>query len=310
DQFVMRGGKIIFFIDKLNAELDSLQTKRGEVTAYDRGLELNNLLFRYGVRVNADLVMDLQCDFLPFDVSGNDQFELLPWNYFPVFASKSNHVINKNLGFVSGRFVNSIDTVEAEGIKKTVLLSSSSNSRTIATPALISVLENIDAPENDKFKKSNIPVAVLLEGKFQSLFSNRLSQAMNDSLQSIGAVFMSQCLADNKMIVVADGDIVLNSVIKGNQPIPMGMNPYTFGSQREFSFANKDFLQNCLDYLINSSNLSEAKAKDYTLRLLDKKKVDEGKTTWQIINIAVPVLLVFLFAILYQFIRRKKYTVK
>lgn len=309
DQYVMHGGKILFFIDKLNAELDSLQSKKGEVVAYDRGLELNDLLFKYGVRINTDLVMDLQCDFLPFDVNGNGQFELLPWNYFPVFQTKSNHVINKNLGFVSGRFVNSIDTVEAEGIKKMTLLSSSSNSRTIATPALISVLENTDAPENDKFKKSNIPVAVLLEGKFQSLYANRLSQAMNDSLQNIGTVFLPQCISENKLIVVADGDIILNSVVKGNQAIPMGMNPFTYGSQREFTFSNKEFLQNCLDYLINSSGLSEAKAKDYTLRLLDKKKVDSEKTTWQIINIVVPVLLVFLFAVLYQVIRKRKYTV-
>jgi gliding-associated putative ABC transporter substrate-binding component GldG len=257
DQFVMRGGKLILFTDKLNAELDSLQSKKGEVVAYDRGLELNDLLFKYGVRINADLVMDLQCDFLPFDVSGNKQFELLPWNYFPVFETKSNHVINKNLGFVSGRFVNSIDTVGAEGIKKTILLSSSPNSRTIATPALISVLENVKAPEDEKFKKANIAVAVLLEGKFQSLFSNRLSLEMNDSLQEYGATFLPQSIADNKIIVVADGDMVLNSVVKGNQPIPMGMNPYTYGSQQEFAFANKDFLQNCLDYLVNSSNLSE-----------------------------------------------------
>ena len=309
DQYVMNGGKILFFVDKLNAELDSLKSKKGEVVAYDRGLELNDLLFKYGARINSDLVMDLQCDFLPFDVSGNNQFELLPWNYFPVFETKSNHIINKNLGFVSGRFANSVDTVEAEGIKKTILLSSSPNSRTIATPALISVLENVNATDNEKFKKSNIPVAVLLEGKFQSVYANRLSKAMNDSLQSIGAVFMPQCLADNKMIVVADGDIVLNSVVKGNQAIPMGMNPFTFGSQREFAFANKDFLQNCLDYLINSSNLSEAKAKDYTLRLLDKNKVEEQKTTLQLINILLPVLLVFLFAVLYQFIRKRKYTV-
>jgi ABC-2 type transport system permease protein len=308
DQYVMNGGKIIFFLDKLNAELDSLKSEKGEVIAYDRGLELNDLLFKYGARINPDLVMDLQCDFLPFDVSGNGQFELLPWNYFPVFETKANHIINKNLGFVSGRFVNSIDTVEAEGIKKTVLLSSSPNSRTIATPALISVLENVNAPEHEKFKRTNITTAVLLEGKFRSLFANRLSQAMNDSLQSIGAIFMPQCLADNKIIVVADGDIVLNSVVKGNQAIPMGMNPFTFGSQREFAFANKNFLQNCIDYLINTSNLSEAKAKDYTLRLLDKKKVEAEKNTWQLINILVPVAMIVLFALLYQFIRRRKYT--
>jgi len=308
DQFVMRGGKLILFTDKLNAELDSLQSKKGEVFAYDRGLELNDLLFKYGARINSDLVMDLQCDFLPFDVNGNGQFELLPWNYFPVFETRSNHVINKSLGFISGRFVNSIDTVGAEGIKKTILLSSSPNSRTIATPALISVLENVKAPEDEKFKRSNIPVAVLLEGKFQSLFNNRLSQAMNDSLQQYGASFLPQCILDNKIIVVADGDMILNSVVKGNQPIPMGMNPYTYGSQQEFAFANKDFLQNCLDYLVNSSNLSEAKAKDYTLRLLDKKKVEAQKFTWQLINILVPVVLVLLFAFVFQFIRRRKYT--
>ncbi len=308
DQFVMRGGKLILFTDKLNAELDSLQSKKGEVIAYDRGLELNDLLFKYGARINSDLVMDLQCDFLPFDVNGNGQFELLPWNYFPVFETKSNHVINKSLGFVSGRFVNSIDTVGAEGIKKTILLSSSPNSRTIATPALISVLENVKAPEDEKFKRSNIPVAVLLEGKFQSLFSNRLSQAMNDSLKKYGASFLPQCLLDNKIILVGDGDMVLNSVVKGNQPIPMGMNPYTYGSQQEFAFANKDFLQNCLDYLVNSSNLSEAKAKDYTLRLLDKKKTEAQKSTWQLINIIVPVILVLLFAFVFQFIRKRKYT--
>lgn len=310
DQYVMRGGKLIFFVDKLEAELDSLQSKQGQVVAYDRGLELNDLLFKYGARVNSDLLMDLQCDFLPFDVNGNGQFELLPWNYFPVFESKSNHVINKNLGFVSGRFVNSIDTVEAEGIKKTILLSTSANSRSISTPALISVTENSVAPENEKFKKANMPAAVLLEGKFNSLFSNRLSQAMRDSLQKYGYEFMPACVAENKIIVVADGDMVLNSVVKGNQPIPMGMNPYTFGSQREFGFANRDFLQNSLDYLINASGLSEAKAKDYTLRLLDKKKVDAEKTKWQGINIAVPVLLVILFALLYQFLRKRKYTTR
>ena len=308
DQFVMRGGKVLLFMDKLNAEMDSLRIKN-EVIAYDRGLELSDLLFKYGARVNSDLVMDLQSDRLPFDVNGNGQFEFLIWNYFPVFASTSNHAINKNIGFVSGKFVNSIDSVEAEGIKKTFLLSTSPNSRTIATPALISGNENVNAPKDDKFNKASIPVAVLLEGKFQSLFSNRLSQAFNDSLLKYGAIFLPKCINDNKIIVVADGDIPLNSIQK-NEPLPMGMNPFTYGSQYQYQFANKDFLQNCLDYLINSSGLSEAKAKDYTLRLLDKKKVEAEKTTWQLINIIVPVLLVFLFAVLYQFIRKRKYTVK
>ena len=306
DQYVMAGGKILMFVDRLDAEMDSLQIKN-EVIAYDRNLKLSDLLFRYGVRINADLVMDLQCDYLPFDVNGNGQFELLPWNYFPVFESKSNHPVNKNLGFVSGKFVNSIDTLEAEGISKTILLSSSANARKIGTPALVSGKENVNAPQDDKFKTPNISVAVLLEGKFRSLFANRLSQTMNDTLQKYGAAFLPQCITDNKMIVVADADLVLNAVIKGNQPIPMGMNAYTYGTQREFPFANKDFLQNCLDYLIDPSGLSEAKSKDYTLRLLDPKKVREDKTIWQLINIVAPILLVILFAIVFQWLRKRKY---
>ena len=307
DQFVMRGGKLLMFIDKLNAEMDSLKIKN-EVIAYDRNLELNDLLFKYGARINSDLVMDIQSDRLPFDVNGNGQFEFLKWNYFPFFSSKSNSVINKNLGFVSGQFLNSIDTVAAEGISKTVLLSTSGNGKRIATPALISGRENQMAPNDSSFNIPDIPVALLLEGKFTSVFSNHLSQSMNDTLNKYGGVYLQQCLYDNKMIVVADGDMVLNGVHK-EEPIPMGFNSFTIGSQYELQFSNRDFLQNCLDYLINSSNLSEAKAKDYTLRLLDKNKVEEQKTTWQLINIIVPVLLVFLFAVLYQFIRKRKYTV-
>ena len=306
DQYVMNGGKILLFIDRLNAEMDSLQIKN-EVVAYDRGLQLNDLMFKYGVRINGDLVMDLQCDYLPFDVNGNGQFELLPWNYFPVLESKSNHPINKNLGFVSGRFINSIDTVEAEGITKTILLSSSANARKIASPALISGKENVAAPQNEKFKTANIPVAVLLEGKFTSLYANRASQAMKDSIAAYGGMYLPKCISTNKIIVVADGDIVLNAVVKGNQPIPMGMNPYTYGTQKEFPFANKNFVQNCMEYLINENNLSEAKGKDYVVRLLNSKKVTEEKTFWQMINIALPALLVILFAIIFQWNRKRKY---
>ena len=306
DQYVMNGGKILWFIDRLNAEMDSL--KAGEVVAYDRELQVNDILFNYGVRVNPDLVMDLQCDYLPFDVNGNGQYDLLPWNYFPLFGSQNNHPINKNLGFVAGRFVNSIDTLELPEIKKTVLLTSSANSRTIGTPAIISGKENSVAPQNDKFNRKNIPVAVLLEGKFKSLYKNRLSQIFADSLQQYGTSFVPDNINENKMIVVSDGDIVLNDIIKGNEPIPMGKNPYTYGTEREFPFANKDFLENSLDYLVNENGLSEAKAKDYVLRLLDTKKLEEQKTMWQIINIAIPVLLIILFAVIFQWRRKLKYT--
>ncbi len=305
DQYVMHGGKVIWFIDKLNAEMDSLQIKN-QVIAYDRNLNLEDLLFKYGVRINPDLIMDLQSDFLPFSVNGKDQFDFLHWNYFPLFESKQNNVINKNIGLVAGRFVNSIDTVNAPAIKKTILLSSSANSRTIETPALISGEENRNAPEDDAFKKSNIPAAVLLEGKFSSLYKNRVGVTVMDSFAQMGTPFLTQCINDNKMIVVADGDIVLNGTYKGEN-LPMGVNSYTVETQYQYQFANKEFVQNCLEYLINTANLSEARAKDYTLRLLDAKKVAAQKTKWQIINLAIPVLLIIIFGIIYQWWRRKKY---
>lgn len=305
DQYVMKGGKVLWFVDRLEAEMDSLQIKN-EVVAYDRGLGLNDLFFRYGARVNADLVMDLQCDYLPFDVNGNGQFEFLPWNYFPVLESPENHPINKGLGYVSSKFINSIDTVEAEGIKKTILLTSSSNARTIATPALISGRENVNAPEDEKFRKQHIPVAVLLEGRFRSLYANRLSQSKRDSLLKYNLPFQSEGIENNKMIIVADGDMVLNG-IKDRSPIPMGMNSYTYGSQREFPFANKSFLKNSLSYLIDPFDLSEAKGKDYIIRLLDTKKVNTEKAKWQIVNLVLPGLIVLLFAFIFQWMRKQRF---
>lgn len=308
DQYVMHGGKLLMFVDHLDAEMDSLRIKN-EVIAYDRNLGLNDLLFKWGARLNPSLIMDLQSDRLPFDVNGNGQYDFLSWNYFPVFVSKNNHPINKNLGFVSGRFVNSIDTTEVEGIRKTVLLSSSKNARAITAPALISGKENVNAPEDDKFKTENIPAAVLLEGKFSSMFRNRLSTAFSDSLHKYGEEFVPEETEDNKLIVVADGDMILNDFSK-NQPLPMGVNPFTVGSQYEYRFANREFLQNCMEYLLDQSGLAEAKSKDYTLQLLDSKKVRAEETKWQIINIVAPILVVILFAVIFQFIRRKKYQVK
>lgn len=307
DQYIMHGGKVIFFLDRLNAEMDSLQIKN-EVIAYDRDLNLNDLLFRYGVRINPDLLMDLQCDYLPFDVNGNGQFEFLPWNYFPVLESSNNHPINKNLGFVSARFPNTIDTIEVEGIKKTVILNSSVNSRKISSPALISGRENVAAPEDDKFKAMHLPVAVLLEGKFRSLFANRLTNDLKDSLSKSGMSFVAASLSENKIMVVSDGDIVLNSFIKGNQPIAMGMNPFTYGTQREFPFANKSFLTNSIEYCINENGISEVKSKDYVIRLLDTKKVNQMKSSWQIMVIGIPVLIVVLFGIIFQLIRKRKFS--
>ncbi len=308
DQYVMRGGKVLWFIDNLHAEQDSLSFK-SELIAYDRNLNIQDLLFNYGVRINPDLLMDLQCDFMPFAVGGsasNAQYEFLHWNYYPLFESKNNHLINKNLGLVAGRFVNSIDTIEVEGVSKTYLLQSSAHSRVISTPALISPNENRNAPEDALFNKKDIPAAVLLEGKFTSLFRGRISRAQRDGLAMTGG-FIEKNEQENKMIVVADGDIVLNDVSARQGPLPMGINLYTAGSQYEYQFANRDFLLNCLEYLTSKNTIIKTRNKEIVLRLLDMKKVEAEKSKWQLINIALPIFLIILFGVLYQQIRRQRF---
>lgn len=322
DQFVMRGGKLLCFIDNLYAEQDSLAFKP-ETIAYDRNLNLTDLFFRYGFRINTDLVMDLQCDIIPFVVGGNaenPQYEFLRWNYFPLLNPASNQGITANLGYVAAKFANSIDTIKAEGIQKTALLVTSANSRIISTPALISLNENKNVPEDAKFKKNAIPVGMLLEGKFTSLFRNRISKAQTDSLAAYGESFKPLSV-DNKMIVVADGDILLNDFIPGNSPneppmpLPMGWNKYTYGEYEKqtqngrlfIPAANREFLLNCIEYLVSDPAISQTRNKNIVLRLLDSTKVKEQKATWQFINIALPVLLVILAGFLYQQLRRRKY---
>lgn len=321
DQFVMNGGKLLCFVDNLIAEQDSLSMKP-ETIAYDRNLNLTDLFFRYGVRINPDLVMDLQCDFIPIVVGGNaenPQMEFLHWNYFPMLSSGGNK-LNKNLGYVASRFANSIDTIQVSGVRKQPLLVSSPNSRIISTPALISLNENKNAPEDAKFKRNAIPVAMLLEGKFTSLFRNKIAQSQRDSIAAYGGTF-KETSAENKMIVVGDGDMVLNDFVPGNdpagQPVPlqMGWNKYTYTEylkQSEFSrlfvpVANREFLLSCIEYLVNDASISDTRNKDIVLRLLDSKKVTAQKDTWKFINIVLPVLLVVLFGWIYQQVRKRKY---
>ncbi|HUC82483.1 MAG TPA: Gldg family protein, partial [Flavisolibacter sp.] len=308
DQYVMNGGKVLMFIDNLHAEQDSLSFK-SQLVAYDRNLNIGDLLFNYGARINADLVMDLQCDFLPFAVGGSasaPQYEFLRWNYYPLFEPRGNHIINKNLGLVAGRYVNSVDTIESEGIRKTYLLQSSVASRNLNTPALISPNENRNTPEDVLFKKNGIPTAVLLEGKFTSLYNNRVSKAQQDSLAQSGG-FKASTTEDNKMIIVADGDMVLNDISNKQGPLPMGMNLFTMGTQYEYQFANREFLLNCLEYLTSSSNIIGTRNKEIVLRLLDTKKVEAEKSKWQLINIVLPIALVVIFGVIYQRLRKYRF---
>jgi ABC-2 type transport system permease protein len=202
--------------------------------------------------------------------------------------------------------VNPLDTISTPGINKTVLLSSSANSRIISTPALISLNENRNAPEDEKFRQADIPVAMLLEGNFTSLYRNRISTAQADSLSGYGLPFRDRSL-EAKIIVVGDGDMVLNDFSPKDGPLPMGLNFFTVGSQYEYQFANREFLQNCLEYLVNNPSIIQTRNKDIVLRLLDPQKVNEQRTNWQLINIAVPVLLVILAGWIYQQVRRRKY---
>lgn len=304
DQFVMRGGKLMVFMDRLEAESDSLRLKN-EVVAYDRNLNIEDLLFRYGVRINPDLLMDLQCDFLPFSVNGKDQFDFLRWNYYPLFEPSTKNPITNNLGLIAGKFVNTMDTLDVPGIRKNILLSSSNHSRSISTPALISSAENVNAPESEDFNKKNLIAGVLLEGKFTSLFKNRVSQSMVDTLNTDGQQFLPENKESNKMIIVSDGDIVLNEMYQ-NAPLPMGMNAYTIGSPYEYQFSNRQFVSNGIEYLINASGLMEAKSKNFTLRLLDAKKVEEERTYWQLINLVLPLIILVAGGFIFQYIRRKK----
>lgn len=304
DQYVMQGGKIIWFIDKLYAEMDSLMRSKSDFVAFDRDLNLEDLLFKYGVRVNQDLVQDLQCEKMPLVVGsmGNQpQVEFLPWPYFPLLTSYSGHPISKNLDNVLSVFPNSIDTVKAAGIRKTIILSTTDNSRVLSTPAIVSL--NTVKTEDDlkTFNKSRIPVAVLLEGTFNSLYANRISTGMADTLNRYGYPFRPASI-ETKMIVVSDADIVGNVVTQEEGPLPMGTNQFN-----KYRYANKDFFLNSLEYLVDPSGILETRSKDFTLRLLDPKKVAESHTKWQVINVGLPVLLVVLAGSVFQYIRRRKY---
>lgn len=319
DQFLMQGGKLFFFVDNLIAEQDSLAFKP-ETIAYDRNLNLTDFFFRYGVRINTDLVMDLQCDLIPFVVGGtneNPQMELLHWNYYPLLTPTSNSV----QGYIVGRFVNSIDTIGVKGVSRTPLLVSSPNSRIIKTPALISLNENKNVPEDAKFRQDAIPVAFLLEGRFTSLYRNKLSKSQRDSMNTAGVAFRDSSLP-GKMIVVADGDMVFNDFMRESNepggapvPIPMGWNKYTYAeylgqTERAKLFipvANSEFLKSCVETLISNTDMSSIKSKEIVLRLLDSQKVKDQKTTWQFINIGLPILLVLLLGWVYQQLRKRKY---
>jgi len=305
DQYVLHGGQIIWAVDKLYAEMDSLRADR-QTIAYDRGLDLDDLFFKYGIRIKDDLIESVPAASLNMVVGMNGNkpdIQLLQWPYFPLLNGSLYHPISKNLDPVLAKFANSIDTVKAPGIEKTVLLQTSANGRVISTPALIS-FESIKQSEDLRmFNQPNIPVAYLLEGKFNSLFDGRISPAVADSFANIyKQPFLGTGEKSSRVIVIADADIVMNDVVQGQRPLPMG-----YSKDINYRFANQDFIENCVEYLVNPSRILETRSKDFTLRLLDPAKVESDRTFWQFINIGLPILIVILGGYIYQFLRKKKY---
>ncbi|OYY99679.1 MAG: gliding motility-associated ABC transporter substrate-binding protein GldG [Sphingobacteriia bacterium 28-36-52] len=308
DQYVMNGGNIIWFIDKLHAELDSLKRTEGQYTAFDRGLGLDELLFKYGVRINGDLLQDLNCSKIPLVIGKNPdgiRMQRVPWPYYPLLSARTPNPISANLDRVLPIFPSSIDTVMAKGIQKTILLASDTNSRILPSPALVS-LNSVQSQEDlYSFNKSFVPVAVLLEGKFNSLFSNRLPKVVMDSVQAnTGRPYLSKATKAGKQIVVADGDIVTNEVSNTTGPLPMGLI-----QMENYRFANKAFFLNSIDYLSSDNSLFQSRNKTVVLRLLNKQKLQEQKTFWQLINVLLPVAMVLLIGYLFQWWRKKRYSI-
>lgn len=288
DQFVMYGGKILWLVDALDADLDSLQGKE-QTFATRLPTNLGEMFFNYGVRINPDLLMDYRCRGIP--MMGNDnRMQLVPWYYFPTLVPNSDHPIVRNLDVLKTDFISSIDLID-NNIKKTVLLTTSDHVHIKNAPVNVQ-LADARIPVNEQlFNRSNLPVAVLLEGSFQSLFRNRLATAFME-LSEIG--YKSECEKPTQMIVVSDGDIIRNGVQASEQglyPLPLGYDKYT-----DVMFANKTFILNAINFLAGDEAMIDARPRNIAIRRLDVAKVKSQRGYYQFANIVYPVVLVLLLA--------------
>lgn len=304
DQFVMNGGKLIWLVNPVFASMDSLRTEN-QTIGISQKLGIEDQLFKYGVRLNYDLIQDLNAMPLPIktgNMGNQPQFSYLPWYFFPVIMPTVKHPIVNNLNAVKFEFTSSIDTVGSSKIKKTILLTTSQYTRLIQTPVSISLDIMQEKPNEKAFNKSYIPTAVLLEGEFPSLFKNRLS----DSMINQPNYHFKELSIPNKMIVISNGDVIKNEIQLTNglkYPMPLGYDKYT----RE-TFGNKEFILNCIDYLCDDSGLIDVRSRELKLRLLDKTKTAKYKTMIQFVNVGLPVLLILLFALVNGFIRKRKFS--
>lgn len=302
DQYIMHGGKVLWLIDPVLATMDSLQLNESTV-GVDLDVKLDDQLFKYGVRLNKNLVLDLNAVSIPLrtgQVGGQAQIEFFPWFYFPMLNQASNHPVVRNINAIKADFVSSIDTTFVDGIRKTPLLRTSNYTRTVSTPALISLTMLRDKPDERMYNKGGQITAYLLEGTFSSLYANRMPPEITGS-RDIG--FKEQSIPTS-MIVVADGDIIRNQFhVPQGYPLPLGFDQYT-----RQTYGNKDFILNAISYLADESSLIGIRSRELKIRLLDMSKINSSRLHWQLINIVIPVIVVILFGLTLVIRRKRKYS--
>lgn len=302
DQYLMHGGKIVWFVDPVHASMDSLQSQ-ARTMALAKDLELQDMFFNYGFRVNTDIVMDINNTPIPINtgsVGGEPRFEFLPWPYFPVLTPQSNHPIVDDLNNVKTEFVSSIDTIRTPKLKKTPLLATSQYSRTINAPAVISLQTTQERPDRNKYNKPPQTTGLLIEGKFRSFYDNRLTPEIVDS-EMIGFKSESE---KTKIVVFSDGDIIKNQLhYSRGYPLPLGFDQFTGQT-----FGNKDLVLNTVNYLTNDEGILSARAKDFKIRLLDQTKIEDHRFLIQVVNTAGPAIVILIMGFFIMRIRKLKYT--
>ena len=295
DQFITNGGKTLWMIDNVQAEQDSLLAS-GKMLAYPRDLNLTDLLFSYGVRINTTLVKDLyaaQISLATGKVGNQTQFQNLDWFYHPLVGGNPNHPITKNVAPVRLQFVNQIDTLK-NNINKTPLLMSSSLTQKVGTPTIIELQSIAEEPQENEYKSGNQLFAVLLEGDFNSAYKNRV-KPFETNLFKPNATH-------NKMIIIADGDVGKNQILKG-QPTDLNRDKWT-----NQTFGNKDFLVNTVDYLLDDAGLIDLRNKTLKINTLNKQKAYQERNFWQFINVVLPLILLFAFGFGFNYLKKRKYS--
>ncbi|MCR9225890.1 MAG: gliding motility-associated ABC transporter substrate-binding protein GldG [Flavobacteriaceae bacterium] len=295
DQYMVQGGKSIWMIDQVNMEMDSIYAGGGEAIAVPRDLNLKDLFFKYGVRINPVLVNDLYFTQIVLATGeGNDsQYNPLPWFYYPMVFSQNNHPINTNIEAVRFQFTSPMDVLEND-YQKTILLQSSPLSKTDGIPRVVSLDIINQQPDEASYNNGGLPLALLIEGSFTSMYKNRVKPLKLQNALEEGP--------ENKMIVISDGDVIKNQLRNG-RPLELGYDKWTNNR-----YGNKEFLINSTNYLLDNTGLINIRNKKVTIPLLDVKKITEQKTKWQLVNIGLPVVLTLFFGLFFGYYRKRKFT--